>query len=57
LDRAVGGDLSYRYGRFGMLSDLSFTPAEAILSSSSFGTSAQTLQSLAGLQDPTPRLS
>jgi len=54
---AIGGDLAYRYGRFGTLSDVSFTPALGILSAAGFGTSAQTLQSLASLQDATPRLS
>jgi Ca2+-binding RTX toxin-like protein len=53
---ALGGDLAYRYGRFGTLSDISFTPAIGILSAAGFGTSAQTLQSLAVLQDSTARL-
>lgn len=54
---ALGGDLAYRYGRFGTLSDISFTPAIGILSAAGFGTSAQTLQSLAVLQDSSARLS
>jgi Ca2+-binding RTX toxin-like protein len=53
---AIGGDLSYRYGRFDSLSDISFTPAAALLAAAGFGTSAQNLQSLASLQDTTPRL-
>ena len=54
---ALGGDLAYRYGRVGTLSDISFTPAEGILASSSFGASAQALQSLASLEDSSARLS
>jgi Ca2+-binding RTX toxin-like protein len=54
---AIGGDLAYRYGRVGGLSEISFTPALGILGAANFGTSAQTLQSLAALQDTSPRLS
>jgi Ca2+-binding RTX toxin-like protein len=54
---ALGGDLAYRYGRFGNLSDVSFTPASGILGSGSFGAATQTLQPLTSLQDTTPRLS
>ena len=54
---AIGGDLAYRYNRFGTLSDISFTPALGILGASGFGTSAQTLQALASLQDSSARLS
>ncbi len=54
---AIGGDLSYLYGRFGTLADVSFTPAAAILASASFGTAAQTLLGAGGLQDSSPRLS
>jgi Ca2+-binding RTX toxin-like protein len=54
---AIGGDLAYRYGRFDTLSDISFTPALALLSAAGFGTTAQALQSLASLQDSSPRLS
>jgi Ca2+-binding RTX toxin-like protein len=54
---AIGGDLAYRYNRFGSLSDISFSPAQAILSAGTFGTGAQALQSLASLQDASPRLS
>lgn len=54
---ALGGDLAYQYGRFGNETNLSFTPALGILSSASFGTATQTLQSLASLQDGSPRLS
>lgn len=54
---ALGGDLAYRYNLFGTLSDISFTPSQGILSAAGFGSSAQTLQALASLQDGTPRLS
>lgn len=54
---AIGGDLAYRYNRFGTASDISFTPALAILGASGFGSSAQTLQSTTSLQDGTARLS
>jgi len=53
---AIGGDLSYRYNRYGTLSDVSFTPAFGILGAAGFGSTAQTLQALASLQDSTPRL-
>jgi len=54
---AIGGDLAYRYNRFGNLSDISYTPALAILGASNFGSGAQSLQSLASLQDSSVRLS
>lgn len=54
---AIGGDLTYRYGRFGSLSDISFTPAIGILGAAGFATSAQALMSLSALQDTSPRLS
>ncbi len=54
---AIGGDLAYRYNRFGTLSDVSFTPAQGILGAVGFGSTAQTLQPLASLQDSTARLS
>ena len=54
---ALGGDLAYQYGLTGNLGSISALPAMAILSAATFGTAAQTLQSQAGLQDPTPRLS
>ena len=54
---AIGGDLAYRYNRFGTLSDISFNPALSILGNAGFVTSAQTLQGTGSLQDTTPRLS
>ena len=53
---AIGGDVAYRYGRFDTLSDISFTPALALLAAAGFGSSTQALQSLASLQDTSPRL-
>lgn len=54
---AYGGDLAYRYNRFGSLSDISFSPALGILGDGSFGGSTQLLGSLASLQNETARLS
>jgi Ca2+-binding RTX toxin-like protein len=54
---ALGGDLAYQYGRYGSLSNISATPAQAILGASTFGSANQTLQPLASLQDASPRLS
>jgi Ca2+-binding RTX toxin-like protein len=54
---AIGGDLAYRYNRFGTLGDISFTPAIGILGNAGFGTTAQTLLALGSLQDTTQRLS
>jgi hypothetical protein len=54
---AIGGDLAYQYNRFGTLSDISVTPAVAIVGDAAFVTSAQNLQGTGNLQDSTPRLS
>ncbi len=54
---ALDGDLAYQYGLLGNRGNISATPAMNILGAATFGTAAQTLQSQAGLQDPTPRLS
>ncbi|MDQ1834352.1 putative Ig domain-containing protein [Massilia scottii] len=53
---AIGGDLAYQYAKNGTLSNVSLTPAAAILANASFGTAAQTLQAGAALQDLSPRL-
>ncbi|QAU34865.1 calcium-binding protein [Janthinobacterium sp. 17J80-10] len=53
---AIGGDLAYQYAKSGNLAALSMTPAEALLASAAFGTSAQSLQSTVALQDMSPRL-
>ena len=54
---AIGGDLAYRYGLGGKLTDISFTPALGILAAGGFGSGAQPLQSGSSLQDGSPRLS
>ena len=54
---ALGGDLAYQYGKNGNLSNVSFTPAQTILGNAQFGSVAQTLQPLTGLQDSSARLS
>ncbi len=54
---ALGGDLAYRYGLTGSLANVGFDPAPTILSSASFGTAAQTLQSQAALEQEVKRLS
>lgn len=48
---ALGGDLAYQYGKNGTLAGLALTPVQGILSSAQFGTGAQTLQPIAGLQE------
>jgi len=53
---AIGGDLAYRYAIEGSLASISFTPALGLLGATGFGSGAQALQSLANLQDVTPRL-
>ena len=54
---AMGGDLAYRYGLAGTLANVGFDPAVAIMSSGSFGTTTQTLQSAAALEQGMKRLS
>ena len=46
---ALGGDLAYHYGRPSGLANFSWTAADAVLASSSFGTALQSLQSPATL--------
>ena len=54
---AMGGDLAYRYGLNGTLANIGFDPEVGIMSSGSFGTAAQTLQSTAALETGIKRLS
>jgi len=54
---AMGGDLAYRYGLGGSLAGIGADPAVSILSSGSFGTAAQGLQSAATLEQGIKRLS
>jgi hypothetical protein len=54
---ALGGDLAYQYGKNGNLNNLSVNPAQGILGSTQFGSTAQTLQPTVSLQDSSPQLS
>lgn len=54
---AIGGDLAYRYGLNGSLAGIGLTAAQNLLASSQFGSAAQALQPLAGLQDGLVKLS
>jgi hypothetical protein len=53
---AIGGDLAYQYAKSGSLSNISATPAQALLGSTQFGVTNQNLQSLSALQDISSRL-
>ncbi|MGH8618703.1 MAG: putative Ig domain-containing protein [Burkholderiales bacterium] len=48
---ALGGDLAYRYGLTGTLAGIGIGSAQGILADSRFGSAAQELQPLAGLQE------
>jgi hypothetical protein len=48
---AIGGDLAYQYASTGNLSNLSISPAQAILADTGFGKTAQYLQGVASLAD------
>jgi Ca2+-binding RTX toxin-like protein len=54
---AIGGDLTYQYGRNGTLANIGFDPAMAVMSNATFGTGAQTLQPVQDLQQGIKRLS
>lgn len=53
---ALGGDLAYQYGKNGTLAGIGLTAAQDVIGNASFGTSAQALQPLAGLQTGTVRI-
>ena len=53
---AIGGDLAYQYAKNGNLSNMSLTPAQALLAGASFGIASQNLQLTGNLQDQSPRL-
>jgi len=53
---ALGGDLAYQYGKNGNLSNVGLAAAQAILSDPAFGTGAQALRPLTGLQEGALRL-
>ncbi|MBI4190070.1 MAG: putative Ig domain-containing protein, partial [Betaproteobacteria bacterium] len=48
---ALGGDLAYRYGLSGSLAGIGTGAAQSVLADAQFGSSAQMLQPLAGLQE------
>ena len=54
---ALGGDLAYQYGKNGTLAGIGLTAAQQVVGDASFGSQAQTLRPLAGLQEGAARLS
>jgi hypothetical protein len=54
---ALGGDLAYQYNLNGSLAGMGVTSAQAVISDTNFGTSAQQLHPLEELQTGTVRLS
>jgi hypothetical protein len=53
---ALGGDLAYQYGKAGNFSAIGVTAAQSILADAAFGSGAQALKPLAGLQEGAVRL-
>jgi Ca2+-binding RTX toxin-like protein len=53
---AIGGDLAYDFGHRRSLADIGVTPAQGVLASASFGTTAQALQAASTLYSGTVRL-
>ena len=53
---ALGGDLAYRYGKNGTLAGVGLAPAQSIIGDAQFGSQAQALQPLTGLQEGAVRL-
>ncbi|MBK9446196.1 MAG: putative Ig domain-containing protein [Betaproteobacteria bacterium] len=54
---ALGGDLAYQYGKNGTLAGVGLTAAQEVIGDANFGSQAQALRPLAGLQDGAVRLS
>jgi hypothetical protein len=54
---AIGGDLSYQYGKTGTLSGLGLTPSQDVLNASQFGSATQTLHPIQDLRQGQIRLS
>jgi Ca2+-binding RTX toxin-like protein len=54
---ALGGDLAYQYGKAGSLAGIGLTPAQDVVNAPQFGSSSQTLRTLAELQQGQIRLS
>ncbi|MBS4099091.1 MAG: hypothetical protein KGZ83_19955 [Sulfuricella sp.] len=53
---ALGGDLAYQYGKAGSLGGIAVTAAQNVIAGTTFGTQAQALQPLAGLQEGMAKL-
>ena len=53
---AIGGDLTYQYGKTGSLSNIGFTAAQSMLANTQFGQTNQSINQV-GLGDGTVRLS
>ncbi|MBL0167826.1 MAG: hypothetical protein IPP85_12125 [Propionivibrio sp.] len=53
---ALGGDLAYQYGKTGTLAGIGLTAAQEVIGDAGFGTQAQALRPLAGLQAGAVRL-
>jgi Ca2+-binding RTX toxin-like protein len=53
---AIGGDFAYDFGHRKSLADIGATPAQGVLASASFGTTAQALQAASTLYSGTVRL-
>ena len=47
---ALGGDLAYQYGKAGSLAGIGLTPAQDVVNAAQYGSSSQTLRTLAELQ-------
>jgi Ca2+-binding RTX toxin-like protein len=56
-DAALGGDISYWYGKNGTLSGIGLQAAQQVIGAPSFGSDAQTLRPFSGLQDGFVKLS
>ena len=53
---ALGGDLTYQYGKTGTLSSIGSTSAQGNLADTNFGSAPQTLKPLSGLQEGVVKL-
>ncbi|MBW7900200.1 MAG: hypothetical protein H3C26_01900 [Rhodocyclaceae bacterium] len=54
---AIGGDLAYQYGRNGTLAGIGLGAAQQVIGDTAFGSQAQALRPLSGLQEGAVRLS
>ncbi|MBI5780792.1 MAG: hypothetical protein HZA65_03875, partial [Rhodocyclales bacterium] len=55
-DAALGGDLAYQVGKNGTLAGMGLTAAQQVIGDAAFGSQAQVLRPLAGLQEGAVRL-